>query len=409
MFFDSLLYDAISESNKSCNQMAIETKSRYGVDISKQGIDQRFNEGAQKYIQTLISEVLSTQISQSIDIGLLKLFQRVIIKDSSKFDLNARLKDKLPGFGGSASEAGVCIQYEFDIKTGQVNDLAITPANRPDTKDALSTVGLVKKGDLTIRDLGYFAVEFFKATQKEGAFFLSRLNAKIIVYQKKEERFEELDFGKLYETMREDNTEKLDMDVFIGQDYKFPVRLIVELTSDGVFNTRMKKIGEYNKKKGFQTSQNYRNRSRFNLFVTNIPANIVVGEAIAKLYKIRWQIELIFKIWKSVFGLDNIAPMKYERLMSTLNARLLIVLINWETFMVQRANLFEKVGHLLSINKCFKTLKDNSAQLRYILETGGKGIERWMRWTTGVFESKHWLEKRKNKLGFEEIICLNIL
>jgi hypothetical protein len=409
MFFDSLLYDAISESNKSCNQMAIETKSRYGVDISKQGIDQRFSVGAQKYIQTLISEVLSTQISQSIDIGLLELFQRVIIKDSSKFDLNARLKDKLPGFGGSASEAGVCIQYEFDIKTGQVNDLAITPANRPDTKDALSTVDLVKKGDLTIRDLGYFAVEFFKATQKEGAFFLSRLNAKIIVYQKKEEKFEELDFGKLYETMREDNTEKIDIDVFIGQDYKFPVRLIVELTSDGVFNTRMKKIGEYNKKKGFQTSQNYRNRSRFNLFVTNIPTNIVAGGAIAKLYKIRWQIELIFKIWKSVFGLDNIAPMKYERLMSTLNARLLIVLINWETFMVQRANLFEKVGHLLSINKCFKTLKDNSAQLRYILENGGKGIERWMRWTTGIFESKHWLEKRKNKLGFEEIIYLNIL
>ena len=46
MFFDSLLYDAICETSRSYNQMAIETKSRHGVDITKQGIDQRFNEGA---------------------------------------------------------------------------------------------------------------------------------------------------------------------------------------------------------------------------------------------------------------------------------------------------------------------------------------------------------------------------
>jgi hypothetical protein len=409
MFFDSLLYDAISETSKSCNQMAIETKSRHGVDITKQGIDQRFNEGAQKYIQTLISEVLSTQISQRIDIGWLQLFQRVIIKDSSKFDLNARLKDKLPGFGGSASEAGVCVQYEFDIKTGQVNDLAITPANRSDSKNALSTIDAVKKGDLTIRDLGYFATKFFQGIQKQGAFFLSRLNAKIIVYQNKEGGLKVLDFGSLYQTMMKDNIKTLDMDVYIGRNDKFPVRLIIEPISEAVFNKRMKNIAEYNKKKGHQSSQDYRDRSRFNLFVTNIPSDIIEGKAIAKIYKIRWQIELIFKVWKSVFGLDNMAPMKYERLMSTLNARLLIVLINWETIMAHRAYLYKKTGHILSINKCFKTLKDNSIQIRYILQNGSKGIERWMRWTAGIFESKHWLERRKNKFGFEEIICLNIL
>ena len=35
-----------------------------------------------------MSEVLSRQVSQSIEIGWLKSFERVIIKDSSKFDLN---------------------------------------------------------------------------------------------------------------------------------------------------------------------------------------------------------------------------------------------------------------------------------------------------------------------------------
>jgi len=389
--------------------MAIEAKSVHEVDISKQGIDQRFNESALKYIQSLMSKVLSTQVSNFIEIGLLNLFNRVNVKDSSKFDLPERLKDKLPGFGGSASKAGACIQYEFEIKSGHINDLTITPANRPDSKDALATMDAVMKGDLTIRDLGYFALKYFIAAKKVGAFFLSKLNVKINVYQMKVNSFEELDFEQLYKMMKKNHIERLDKEVYIGKEEKLPVRLVIELMPDEVFSTRMQKINKYNKKKGHKTSKDYSNRARFNLFISNIPLEMIDGEAIAKIYKIRWQIELVFKIWKSIFGLDNITPMKYERLMCTLNARLLLVLINWETFMIQRGLLFKKTGKLLSIIKCFNTLKDNSTQLRHILANGGKGIKQWIKWVAGIFESKHWLEKKKNKLGLEEILCLNIL
>ena len=84
----------------SYNQMAIEVKSSHGVDISGQGIDQRFNERAQKYIQGMIGEQLSSQVSQSIATGWSKHFNRIIIKDSTKFDLFKTLSEKLPGFGG---------------------------------------------------------------------------------------------------------------------------------------------------------------------------------------------------------------------------------------------------------------------------------------------------------------------
>jgi hypothetical protein len=409
MFFDSLLFDATSVTTKSYNQMAIETKSVHKVDISKQGIDQRFNEPALKFIQSLISKILSTQVSQFIEIGWLKFFNRVNVKDSSKFDLTPKLKDKLPGFGGNASTAGACIQYEFEIKSGKVNDLTITPANRPDSKDALSTIDAVEKGDLTIRDLGYFALKYFIAAQKAGAFFLSRLNAKINVYQVKVNEFEELDFGQLYQMMKENKIERLEKEVYIGKYEKLPVRLVIEVMPDEVFNKRMQKINKYNRNKGYQTSQDYKNRARLNLFISNIPLDMIDGEAIAKIYKIRWQIELVFKIWKSIFGLDNITPMKYERLMCTLNARLLLVLVNWETFMVQRGLLLRNTGKLLSIIKCFNTLKDNSSQLRHILAEGGKGIDQWIKWVVEIFDSKHWLEKKKNKLGLVELLCLNIL
>ncbi len=103
------------------------------------------------------------------------------------------------------------------------------------------------------------------------------------------------------------------------------------------------------------------------------------AKTIAKIYKIRWQIELIFKVWKSIFGIDNVNPMRYERLMATLNAKLLMVLVNWETILVHRAYLYKKKGKLLSINKCFKTLKDNSLQLT-------KFIDKWSTWNRAVDE-----------------------
>jgi len=409
MFFDSLLYDATSEGTKSYNQMAIEVKSTHGVDISGQGIDQRFNEGAQKYIQGLIGEQLSSQVSQSIDTGWAKHFNRVMIKDSTKFDLPKTLWEKLPGFGGCASNAGVCIQYEFNVKSGEVNDLSIHPAKRPDNKDAMQTIGLVRAGDLTIRDLGYFVLDYFKQIEKAGAYFLSRLNTKILVYQKKGDKFQEIDFAKLYQKMKAGNIQRLDQKVYIGEKEKFPVRLIIELVPEEVVATRMQRANKYNKKKGRQTGEEYKKRALFNLFITDITEDMLDDEAIVKIYRIRWQIELIFKTWKSIFGLDNIGQMKYERLMCILNTRLLLILINWEMFMVERAYQYKQTGNLLSIHKCLQTLKDNSTKLRNILTSGCKGLAKWFRWVVETLSSKHWLERKKNKLGFEEILCLTIL
>ena len=409
MFFDSLLYDATSKGINSYNQMAIELRSTHGVDISVQGIDQRFNKGAQKYIQGLIGEQLSYQISQSIEAGWAKHFNRVMIKDSTKFDLPKTLWEKLPGFGGCASQAGVCIQYEFNLKSGEVNDLSIHPAKRPDKMDAIQTMGLVRPGDLTIRDLGYFVLDYFKQIEKAGAFFLSRLYTTILVYQKKGDKFQEIDFAKLYQNMKEGNIQRLDQKVYIGAEEKFPVRLIIELVPEEVVATRLQKANKYNKKKGRQTGEEYKKRALFNLFITNFTEDMLADEAIVKIYRIRWQVELIFKTWKSIFSLDNIGQMKYERLICILNIRLLLIMVNWEMFMIERAYLYMQTGKLLSIHKCLQTLKDNSAKLRSILTNGCKGLGQWFGWLIETLSSKHWLEKKKNKLGFEEIMCLNIL
>ena len=409
MFIDSLLYDAVSENTKSLNALAINTKGKYNVEISKQGIDQRYTSEAVTFVQSLCGGLLSDQINRSIEVGWFNEFERVLIKDSTKFDVSGNLAKQLPGSGGSASKAGVCIQYEFDIKSGEVSDLSIGPASCHDTTDTRGTIGKVRKGDLIIRDLGYSIISCFSVINQKGAYFISRLHSNTKVYEKKNDKDVELDFGKLYKQMTDGKIKRLDKQVIIGGKEKMPVRLIIDLMPQSEVDKRIKKTNAYNKKAGNKTSDNYKTRAHFNLFITNIEETVLAPEVIVKVYKLRWQVELIFKSWKSTFGIDNNNPMKYERLMCLLNVRLLLILINWDLFMHKRWQIYEATGKLISMTKCFKTLHEHSKELRHILTNNCKKLTNWIEMISKLLESRHWLEKKKNKIGFVEIMKLNVL
>jgi len=409
MFIDSLLFDAVSQNTKSLNALAINTKGKFGVEITKQGIDQRFTENGVKLVHSLIGNLLSSQINHSIEVGWFKEFDRVLIKDSTKFDVPKNLAKQLPGSGGSASKAGVYVQYEFDIKSDQVNDLSIGPAKSHDTSDTRATIGKVRKGDLIIRDLGYSIISCFKTMKQEGAYFISRLHPNTIVYEMENNKLIELDFAKLHKKMIKGNITRLDKQVIIGEKERMPVRLIIELMPEEVTNKRLHETNKYNKKNGGKTSDNYKIKACFNLFITNIEETVLAPDVITKIYKLRWQVELIFKIWKSIFGIDNNNPMKYDRLMCLLNARLLLILINWKLFMKKRWHLYETTGRLLSMIKCFKTMHEHGQELRHILTDNCKELTNWIRMVSKILESHHWLEKKKNKIGFVEIMTLNVL
>ena len=409
MFIDNLLFDAVSVNTKSLNAQAINTSGKYNVEITKQGIDQRYTPKAVKFIQTLIGELLYNQFSHSMEVGWFKTFNRVLIKDSTKFDVSENLAKQLPGSGGNASKAGVCIQYEFGLKSGEVNDLSIGPSNCNDTTDTRATIAKVKEGDLIIRDLGYSVLSCFTIINQKKAFYISRLRTSILVYEMKGNEFIELDFCKLHKMMKRLKINRLDKQVFIGRVEKIPVRLIIELMPEAEVNKRKRNTKANNKKRGHKTSSKFMNRAPFNLFITNIDETVLAPDVITKIYKLRWQVELIFKTWKSVFGIDNNNSMKYDRLMCLLNVRLLLILINWELFMHKRWQLYETKGKLLSITKCFKTLQEHSKELRHVLTNNCHKLINWIEMIAKMFESHHWLEKKKNKIGFIEIMMLNVL
>lgn len=406
VFFDLMMYDASSAKPKSLNQLSIEALSAHDVGISKQGMDKRFNEQALGFLKLLIEKQLSVEISQQIEAGWLSLFNRVVIKDATRFELPEKFKDQLPGSGGSASKAGACLQFEYDLKSGNIIDLNLTAANRPDVKDAVQVLDKVECNDLIIRDLGYFAFKSFLNISSKGGFFVSRVRANAIVYEMKGGKIQKLDFKVLYEWMRNQHLSRIEKNVFIGNTPKIPVRMIIDLLPDAVYEERIRKTNLSHKSKGYTSSEKFKLNSRFNLIITNVSQTVLPIDVVPALYRIRWQIELIFKIWKSIIGIHHNRIMKYTRWLCILHFKLLLMIVNWNIVMDKRNRFYKQSGKLLSPNKCFKTLFDNSYRLRNAFKEGTKGVLNFIKWVEKVFKGNHWLEKKKNKTGLEKICYL---
>jgi Transposase DDE domain len=87
-------------------------------------------------------------------------------------------------------------------------------------------------------------------------------------------------------------------------------RLIASRVPDQVVNERRRKARKNAKKKGYTPSKAHLELLAWNLFISNVPSTIWKTETIVKGYPIRWQIELIFKSWKSYLHLAAINTKK---------------------------------------------------------------------------------------------------
>jgi hypothetical protein len=402
-FLDILLYGS-NEENKSLNQCAIEAKNKHQLSISKQGLDQRFNTQSVLFIKTMFEEQFKAQVTSAVSSEILSKFNRVLIKDSTRFDISEQYKEKYPGSGGSASQAGMSIQYEFDLKDGKVTDLNLTPSIQQDSTDASRTQDKIGKNDLIIRDLGYFVLDVFEHVQKSEAFFLSRLEPRVLIYQKKNGNIIQLSYKDLYHQMTDSQQTTMEMEVLIGEKKKLPVRLIVNLLPEEVYNERMRKVNKQYQKKSKKISEKYKEYARFNFYITNIPLETVSLAELLLLYRLRWQIELVFKVWKSLFKIEKIRKMKLERFLSLLYAKLLWILINWEIVMNLKSIFHKEFNKILSMYKSFQTIKENFEKFRNQLMSDKIRGYIIMNWLIETLSEKHWLETRKNRIGYGDIL-----
>jgi hypothetical protein len=95
-----------------------------------------------------------------------------------------------------------------------------------------------------------------------------------------------------------------------------------------------------------------------NVYITNSSPEEVPTDYVHSLYSLRWQIEILFKTWKSFFEIDECKTIKKERLECHLYGQLIGILLCSSTMFQMRQLLLKKKNQELSEYKAIYMIKD---------------------------------------------------
>ena len=406
MFLDLLVFNSESLKHQSLNDLTVVLNDHHNIDMTKQSLHERFNASAVTFLKEALAILLRNQLTFDHFKLPLKGINRILIKDSICFQVDESLKGDYPGSGGSGSKASVRIQFEYDLLSGSVNDISLNAFNDQDATNSISTIELVKEGDLMIRDLAYVNLTALNGVIDNLAFYLCRLNPKIYVFEKQANDFVKLNFVKLYESMKKRQTNFIEKEVYLGKEAAFKTRLIIHLMPEDVIKERIRKARLNNKKKGHNDlSKEYIARAHLNLFITNTLVDVIPPQSVWTLYQLRWQIELIFKIWKSLCHIEKVKKVNRNRLECYIYAKLILIILGWKVLWNIAQRLFITEGKAISFYKAFKTFVDvKLKQVRQVFLNGQGDVSEFMEDLYLLSRKKHLLEKKKNKRTSLELL-----
>lgn len=317
-----------------------------GVRISPQGLEQRFTKPAARLLQQVLAAGVKQVIaSEPTAVPLLQRFNGVYVQDSTTVSLPAELAGEWPGCGNErmpaatraehvrsaepvrcaepVRSAGLKLQVRLELTRGTLAGPA-PHAGRASDRATVAVGEPLPAGALFIADLGYFSLTHLGELGAAGVCWLSRLQVQTAVFATTGQRLE-LDTWLQRHAATPAST--VDQSVTLGVDQHLPARLLAVRVPPEVSATRRRKLKAEAQRRGKTVSQARLARTDWTVLVTNVPPTRLSTEEALILARARWQIELLFKLWKSHGHLAASRSQKPERQLCEVFAKLLALLI----------------------------------------------------------------------------------
>lgn len=334
------------------------------VPMSVQAIDKRFTQVAADFFQTMfcLSTKLVIHAEQSLA-PILDRFTAVSVIDGSSISLPDSQEKVFKGRGGShaSGKSALKLQTEIDLRSGALECVDIEQGCDADVACARQNV-LRQEGTLRITDLGYFSIAVFIAIANAKAYFLSRIQRTTLAH------FAGKSIGNVVAFLCQRNENVIDCWIEIGSQDRLRCRLIAWRMPGPQAAERRRKLRLSQKKRGRgEPSQEALKACDWMFLVTNVPEEkLSLKEAIV-LYRARWQIELLFKRWKSIGLIATLTGKNDAAIMVRLWARLCASVIqHWLTVLcVWRPDL------LISLSRVAKSIKALVPQISLALSKNG--------------------------------------
>ncbi len=319
-FTQTLVFSWLAQPDATLEEMS-QTAAALGVKVSAQGLDQRFTPKAATFLQRVLRAVVEEEIvSDPVIIPAVQRFEGVYLLDGSTLSLPQELAALWPGCGSSHGPNAVLkLSVLWDYSSGSLRvDLQ---AGREHDRSSPSQQASLPAGSLRLADLGYFSLARLAELDEEGVYWLSRVQARTAVFDKTGRRWE------LAQLLEAQGADEVDLQVELGREERLPCRLLAQRVPDQLAQERRRKIRAEARRRGQTPSRARLQLADWTILVTNGPqAWLGLAEALV-LYRVRWQIELLFKLWKQQGQLSEWRTENPWRILCEIYAKLIALVV----------------------------------------------------------------------------------
>ncbi len=297
LFIRGVVFAWLKNAEASIEELA-RSVSEQGGGISAQGLEQRFTEEAAELAKGVLEEAVAQviQVPAKIPIELLKRFKGVYLTDCSKLSLPKELAQRWPGTGkkGEADNAQLKLEVMLELSEGALN-LNLLPGRTHDSRGRLANMAL-EADSLRIHDLAYWDLERMEEQDRRGELWLSRYKHGTHLSTAGREAF---DLPRQLGFLEKQNIEQTEYPVILGRLGRLKARLIVQRMPQEIAARRRSALKQSKASKGQCPSKAQLILRGWMVLVTNAAQEKLCADEALICYGARWQIELLFKLWKS--------------------------------------------------------------------------------------------------------------
>lgn len=262
--------------------------------MSRQGIFLRINESCVSFLSQTAHAIIALQAKPVEKICSKFGVKRILTEDSTFQRMNPQNAGNFPAHGNKkGATAGFKVDFIYDLLTGSPIFQGLFSGTEQDKKIGKEILQFVKKGDLVLRDMGYFAHAMFTEIERMRAFWLSRLPANVNVNLQ--------DGSSLEKKLRSRSNTMLDEIVIVGAE-GLRCRLVAVRADDDLASKRRRARRSACKN---TPSQQAIIRDGWHILLTNLEES-VSSEDLFEIYSLRWNIEVRFKAWKQAINMKQV-------------------------------------------------------------------------------------------------------
>ena len=351
VFAQTLIYGFLAMPDASYSQLQIVAASR-GVSVSSSAWEQRMNQEAVEFLWHLLMDFLGTVLThEPVALDLFTRFTGVYLQDGTTISLPAALREDWKGCGGSTPESGASslkLQVRLNLGSGGIEGAWLGDGRGHELSGAASpTQTPLPTHSVWVVDLGYFTQPLMRHLSEQQVWWLSPAKAKS---QVQDEQGIWWDLPSLLTARKQ---QVVDEWVTVGKRERLQARLIAVRVSPQQAAKRQQKAGKSSKARRTQCCKPKRGRrtgkiafsrrkhhrpskarlqlAQWTIVLTNLPHEQLSVVEAQVLMRSRWQIELLWRLWKEEGLLDTWRSEKRERILCEIYAKLMGLLIQqWQ-------------------------------------------------------------------------------